>query len=90
MRFSIKDFFSKRDQVFNFLLDLVTFTEFIFNGKLFVECYPSITDVWEDLKYVSAQIKFKDDKAIFGLLLFNRIVFNPLSANHAKWSNSLK
>ena len=33
MRFSIKDFFSKREQIRNFPADLVTFTEEIFNGK---------------------------------------------------------
>ena len=39
MKFSIKDFFSKCDQIRSFLFDMVTFTEKIFNGKLhIVQC----------------------------------------------------
>ena len=34
MKFSIKDFFSKCDQIRMFPADLVTFTEKIVNGKL--------------------------------------------------------
>ena len=34
MKFSIKDFFSKSDQIKHFPVDLVTFTEEIFNEKL--------------------------------------------------------
>ena len=33
-KFSIKDFFSKCDQIRRFFADLVTFTEEILNGKL--------------------------------------------------------
>ena len=38
MKFSIKDFFSKCDQIRSFLADLVTFTEEIPNGKLHFLC----------------------------------------------------
>ena len=40
MKFSIKDFFSKYDQIRKFPADLVTFTEEILNGKVpyFVQC----------------------------------------------------
>ena len=34
MNFSIKDFFSKYDQIYDFPVDLVIFTEEILNGKL--------------------------------------------------------
>ena len=34
MKFSVKDFFSKCDQIRKFLADLVTFTKEILNGKL--------------------------------------------------------
>ena len=34
MKFSIRDFFSKCDQIRSFFPDLVTFTEEILNGKL--------------------------------------------------------
>ena len=37
MKFSIKDLFSKCDQI-QFFTDLVTFTEKSFNGKLLVQC----------------------------------------------------
>ena len=37
MKFPIKDFLSKCDQIRNFL-DLVTFTEEILNGKLYFLC----------------------------------------------------
>ena len=41
MKFSIKDFLSKFDQIRNFPADWVIFTEDIRNGKLhfFVQCY---------------------------------------------------
>ena len=38
MKFFIKDFFSKCDQVYSFLPDLVTFTEKILHGKLYILC----------------------------------------------------
>ena len=36
IKFSIKDFFSKCDQIRSFLADLVTFTKEILNGKLYI------------------------------------------------------
>ena len=38
MKFYIKDFFSKWDQIRSFLGDLVTFIEEILNGKLHILC----------------------------------------------------
>ena len=38
MKFSIKDFFSKCDQIRRFLVTLVTFTEEVLNGKLYFLC----------------------------------------------------
>ena len=38
MKFSIKDFFSKCDQIHRKLGGLVTFTEEILNGKLLILC----------------------------------------------------
>ena len=46
MKFSIKDFFSKRDQI-RFTADLVTFTEEILNGKLHFSC----SALGEDLEF---------------------------------------
>ena len=58
MKFSIKDFFSKFDQIRRKPVDLVTFTEEIFNIKLHFLCSGgylgekiSIIEVWQDAKY---------------------------------------
>ena len=75
LKFSIKDFFSKCDQICSFLqetADLVTFTEEILNGKLhFCAVY-----------YNKGQMHLKK------LILKSSI--NHLSANFTKWSNTLK
>ena len=41
MKFFVRDFFSKCDQIGKFLADLVTFTEEILNGKLHFLCSES-------------------------------------------------
>ena len=58
MKFSIKYFFSKFDQIRRKPVDLVTFTEEIFNKKLHFLCSGGylgekicIIEVWQDAKY---------------------------------------
>ena len=46
MKFSIKDFFSKCDQIRSLLADLVTFTKEILNGKLHLLLSVMATFVW--------------------------------------------
>ena len=48
MKFSIKDFFSKYDQIRSFPPDLVTFTEEIFYGKLHFLCSDRISYGYQD------------------------------------------
>ena len=43
MKFSVKEFLSKLGQIRKFLVDLVTFTEEILNGKLHFLCSDFLT-----------------------------------------------
>ena len=59
MKFSIKDLFSKCDQIRRNLGDLVTFTEEVFNGKLHFLC--SVQKYWKQ----GPKIKSKNDFCAF-------------------------
>ena len=50
MKFSIKDLFSKREQI-RTISDFVTFTEEIFNGKLQFLYSDNILGMWKSVKF---------------------------------------